>query len=521
LARYNTLLLACLSLLLAPSGQRLYMLLASILYGLPALAGLPGLFFTLVFCLQDIVKDAPAEVRKRLPSPAFFTRPPVIAGLCCLTLALFFSQDVFEILAGHLAGYIKKAGDLKIDATGVQLVFPSVAQSIIEVQDLTLTETLFYFHPWGAVSVMGLVGFGLAIIRRPCALFLLPLAALGLLSMKMGGRMVMFGAPAIALGLTLGLNFLVHGLLRSEVRGFWSAFAASLVLLAVLGTPVAELIPDLSGGPILNRRHAEALVRTHAVSPDDAILWLWWDWGYAAQHFAHRHVIADGAIHGGPSLYLPAAVFATDNPRFARQLIKYTASKNDQAGDVFDGLDNVGAEELMQTLRSPQTPLVQSPGRQFIVVSFEMLRLGFWVTTFGSWDFVKQTGIGSAISIIPQQLTYQLEEGEVLVEGANSAISASTINVFEDGKFSRRDYIREWLDKNPDAGEEARRNYFEQRRNIHFFFNRVTDEKLVVDERLYNSLMVQLLISPPGTPALSEHFRLVYDNIFCRVYEVI
>jgi len=32
---------------------------------------------------------------------------------------------------------------------------------------------------------------------------------------------------------------------------------------------------------------------------------------------------------------------------------------------------------------------------------------------------------------------------------------------------------------------------------------------------------VQLLISPPGDPALSEHFRLVYDNVFCRVYEVI
>jgi dolichyl-diphosphooligosaccharide--protein glycosyltransferase len=284
---------------------------------------------------------------------------------------------------------------------------------------------------------------------------------------------------------------------------------------------VAELIPALFNGPVLNRRHAEALVRARAVSPDDAILWLWWDWGYAAQHFARRRVIADGAIHGGPSLYLPAAVFATDNPRFARQIIKYAAAKNNEAGDVFRGLDNAGAEALMQTLRAPQFPLVQAPGRQFIVVAFEMLRLGFWITNFGSWDFARQTGIGSAISIIPQPLIYKLETGEVLVEGANSSISASTINVFEDGKFSRRDYIREWPEKNPDAGPDARRKYFERRRNIHFFFNRVTDEKLVIDERLYNSLMVQLLISPPGDPALSEHFRLVYDNVFCRVYEVI
>ena len=518
LVRYNPLLLAGVTLALAPPGQRLHMLPASLLYGLPALAGWPGLLFALFFSLPDMV---PAAIRRWLPFRPFVTRLPVLIGLFCLMFPLVFSPEVFAKLLGHVAGYLKKAGDLKIDSTGTAIVYPSVAQSIIEVQDLTLTEALFYFHPWGAVSAMGLAGFALVVIRRPCALFLLPLAVLGLLSMKMGGRMVMFGAPAIALGLTLPLTALAHGLLRSEVRGFWSAFAASLVLLGILSAPVAHLIPAMSNGPIIDRRHAEALVRARDVSPEDAILWLWWDWGYAAQHFARRRVIADGAIHGGPSLYLPAAVFATDNPRFARQLIKYTASKNNEAGKVFEGLDNAGAEALMQRLRDPQSPPVQAPGRQFVVVAFEMLRLGFWITNFGSWDFARQAGIGSAISIIPQQLTYQLDEGEVLVEGASSSISASTINVFEDGKFSRRDYVREWLDKNPNVGEEARRRYFERRRNIHFFFNRVTDEKLVIDERLYNSLMVQLLISPSGSPGISEHFRLVYDNVFCRVYEVL
>ena len=272
---------------------------------------------------------------------------------------------------------------------------------------------------------------------------------------------------------------------------------------------------------MLNRRHAEAMVRTRIVSPEDAILWLWWDFGYAAHHFARRSVIADGAAHGGPSLYLPAAVFATDSPRFARQLVKYTASKNNEAGAVFAGLDNAGAAALVARLRSPDTPLVNAPGRQYILVSYEMLRLGFWISNFGSWDFVRQRGSGSAISFIPQQLTYQLEEGEVLVQGADASISASTINVFEDGKFSRRNYIREWAAKNPGASDEVRRKYYEKRRNIHFFLNRVTDEKLVVDEHLYNSLMVQLLVSPPGAPEISPYFRLVYDNVFCRVYEVI
>jgi dolichyl-diphosphooligosaccharide--protein glycosyltransferase len=258
LVRYNPALLAGLALALAPPGQRVHMLLASVLYGLPALAGPPGLLFALVFCLPDLV---PAAAGKWILQRAFYARIPVIAGLFCLMLPLALSPDVFEKLAGHIAGYIKQAGDLKIGSGGVPIVFPSVAQSIIEVQDLTLTEALFYFHPWGVVSAVGLAGFVLVALVRPCALFLLPLAVLGLLSMKMGGRMVMFGAPVVSLGLALPLIALVQGLLRSEVRGFWSGFAVSLVLAGVLSAPVAQLIPAMFNGPIIDRRHAEALVR--------------------------------------------------------------------------------------------------------------------------------------------------------------------------------------------------------------------------------------------------------------------
>ena len=56
---------------------------------------------------------------------------------------------------------------------------------------------------------------------------------------------------------------------------------------------------------------------------------------------------------------------------------------------------------------------------------------------------------------------------------------------------------------------------------MHFMFNRVTGEKLVIDDRMYNTLMVQLLICDPGDPRFAPYFRLIFDNVFCRVYEVL
>lgn len=43
-----------------------------------------------------------------------------------------------------------------------------------------------------------------------------------------------------------------------------------------------------------------------------------------------------------------------------------------------------------------------------------------------------------------------------------------------------------------------------------------------MDEGLYNSLMVQLLMGEPqNRPAFSPYFKLVYDNVFARIYEVL
>lgn len=175
----------------------------------------------------------------------------------------------------------------------------------------------------------------------------------------------------------------------------------------------------------------------------------------------------------------------------------------------------------MNSLRSSETPLIEAKGRLFVVVSFEMLRLGFWISNFGNWNFETRQSEGGALSIVPQALAYRLDSGEVQLEGSASAIYASSIGVFEETGVTRRNYVQEWFDAHPKATPEEQKEFLSRRRNVHFLFNRVTDEKLVMDEGLYNSLMVQLLLSDPQNPRFSPYFKLVYDNVFARIYEVL
>lgn len=513
LIRYNVVLLALMALIMAPRGRRGILLLGGLAYALPTLGGPAGFGFSLILLLAG--NKAGRGLRHLL------CRPLVLVLLWLGAAALLVQGEILTTLINHANAYLKHSGDVRSTGEGMSLVYPSVAQSIIEVQDLSFAALFPYFHPWMEAAVVGLAGFVLVLFRRPGALFLLPLAALGLLSTKLGGRMVMFGAPVVAVGLTLPLYWLLQRLLRADLRGAVAGVATSCILLALLVAPFADMIQAISQGPIINRRHAEALTRARTMTPEDAKLWLWWDWGYAAHHFARRSTIADGAQHAGPSLYLPAAVFATDNARFARQLIRYTAKMGNEPGNVFEGLDGRAAQALMDKLRSPETPLVEAKGRLFVVVSFEMLRLGFWISNFGNWNFVTRQGEGGALSIVPQALAYRLDTGEVRLEGSTSTIYPSSISVFEETGVTRRNYVQEWFDAHPKATPEEQKEFLSGRRNVNFLFNRVTDEKLAVDQGLYNSLMVQLLVGDPQDPRFSPYFKLVYDNVFARIYEVL
>ena len=513
LIRYNVLLLAFMSLIMAPRGRRALLLLGSLAYALPTLSGPVGFGFSLLLLL--------AGTKSGLKARRMLCRPWVLVLLWVGVAALLVHGEILTTLMNHVNAYMKHAGDVKSTGEGAVLMYPSVNQSIIEVQDLSFAALFPYFHPWMEAAILGLLGFFVVIVRRPGALFLLPLAALGILSTKLGGRMVMFGAPVVALGLALPLYWIWQRLLRTSLRGSVAGLLTSAVLVALMVVPFVEMIPAMSQGPMINRRHAEALTRARTMTPPDSMLWLWWDWGYAAHYFSHRATIADGAQHAGPSLYLPAAVFATDNARFARQLIRYTALRGNEAGNVFEGLDGNSAQALMDKLRSDETPLIEAKGKLYLVVSFEMLRLGFWISNFGNWNFVTHSGEGGALSIVPQELAYRLDTGEVRLEGSTSAIYASSITVFEETGVTRHNYIQEWFDAHPNATQQQQQEFLSNRRNINFFFNRVTDEKLAMDEGLYNSLMVQLLMGEPQNPRFSPYFKLVYDNVFARIYEVL
>ncbi len=310
------------------------------------------------------------------------------------------------------------------------------------------------------------------------------------------------------------------------LRALWC-----VICCLVLGWPLVVPLPDYTQGPVLSREQAAALHHLKEYSPPESVVWNWWDWGYATHHFAQRTTIADGARHGGPSLYLPAAVYTAAEPRFARQIIKYTALKGNNPGEVFDGLSATGAPALMDRMADPATPLVDAPGKQYIVVSFEMMRLGLWVTRYGSWNFTTQETSGGVMSNLSPALEYNMNNGQILAKNSQP-IYADSIDVFSYSGLERRSFphssgyhfifnpLSEDLKAHPEQEKTDPLARFWKWVRGSFVYTAMGNDKLAVNSDFYNTMMVQLMLCPKNDPRISPYFSLVYDNVYTRVYEV-
>ncbi|SHN59917.1 STT3 domain-containing protein [Desulfovibrio litoralis] len=426
-----------------------------------------------------------------------------ITALLWLAVAIFcLSEAVWNDFYASIMSYIKHT-PTTTNINNPVLPYPAVTQSIVEVHDIKFKELLTYLHPWTFMVVSGLILFIVLLIFYPSLIFLIPLLAISLSSLKLGGRMGMFGAPIISLGFFVGsaslLSFISYMFKTSFSKSL--GLLTALIISLFLSLPIVNKTSQISLGPSISRETAEALIFIKKNTAPNSFVWIWWDWGYAAHHFAKRYTIADGARHSGTSLYLPALVYSTENPFLARQIIKYTAKLNNAPYTTMNSMTPEQIHSLLEELENspPINAPVEQYGEQYLVVNFDLIPISHWISYFGTWDFKTQKGKDYLVNNLNKNITYNFDSG-IIVHPTLQPVYAASIDIFTPEKVERKNYFR--------ITEK------------HFILNTKTQEKIIVSSEIYNTLMVQLLLSEPNDPRFSPYFELVFDNTFTRVFRV-
>lgn len=467
---------------MAKPGQRGRLLLSLLAFGPVSFAGTPGLVLSALVCALGF------DPKRRLDRLAGKLWIP--AGLVAATI-LF--GGVFEhiLKAGSwmVETYVKPAAQNSSSAADA-LVYPGIAQSVIEAQNVPLVHLITSIHPIGVLGSIGLAGFLALLVVRPRTLFLAPFLILFLSSVKLGARMAMFGGPVVALGVAVPIGWGFFALWPKARTSILIQAGFALILALGLNRSEAIRMRSLDPSPVLTAEHAKAYKAIGQIAQKDAVIWTWWDFGYAAHYYAKRHAFADGGRHGGEHIFTLGTVLSTPFPAQAARVMKLASAMNGEPWTWFSRFKPGKLETALAGFIDKDPGFVQKT-EQYLVVTYENFRLAPWITYYGTWDFIRKNGTHGRVLDPAGRIDVDEKQGLLLMDGKEAAKLAS-INLLD--------------------GKTPLILSFPNNRGPHLLAAPNTGFVYAVDDLVYDSLLVRLLIVKPDDPLVAPHFELVHDD---------
>lgn len=435
-------------------------------------------------------------------------RRPIMLGLALVTVLMLFYAGLYGKLSVYLNMILvyAKVQPVELASNASSLKLPDIVQSVREAQNLQWLDMTSRIAGHPVLFALGLAGYAFAVLRRPQLLVFLPFLALGVASVKLGNRFAMYGGVALGVGFGFGMAELMRLLGQSQGR----RWIAQLALCCVVFWPAGDMMSEMQPVPVLPKVYAQTFLDLRDRVEPDARLWQWWDYGYAGQYYAERLTFGDGGAHSGPWLFPLARVHCAGSALQANQLMKYITSvqrENSESADNSSyylsnptaGLEAMGAVEaaaFIDSLAVTERDWPTDLPAQYLVLSWENLRLAGWIGYYGAWDIVAGTSSPGKMQQIQGEIRIDSGKGALMLNGA--PILIDTMDVIEE-KGTRH---FEWSNGS----------------GSHVLINQFSRQVFLTDARMYRSMMVQMLIADPAS--FEPYFELIDDKYpWTRVYK--
>jgi dolichyl-diphosphooligosaccharide--protein glycosyltransferase len=204
-----------------------------------------------------------------------------------------------------------------------------------------------------------------------------------------------------------------------------------------------------------------------------------------------------------------ARVHGTPSALQASQIMKYVTQTQRENSDDADaatyywsnpvaGLETMGAPEasaFINGLALAQQNFPTDLPAQYLVLSWENLRLANWISYYGNWDLIEGKASSGKIQQVRGKVELDTLAGAAVVNGARIPVDSLDM-IVESGV---RHY--DWP-KNADK---------------HVLINQISKQVFLMDTKMYRSMMVQMLIG--DVKSFEPHFELVDEKFpWTRVY---
>jgi len=255
----------------------------------------------------------------------FFYRPGKREGIVFLSILLAGLLGILALKGANLP--IKTVQGIissyKYISKQVQGDFPNIGVTISEQVIPSLNEIVAKTTDNVLTFALSIAGLGLLFWRfRMKGVYLAVPALLAGLSFFFAKRFMIFLAPTLA----LGGGFVINEIWMLKGRYRVSAVVAPIIALIFV---VSSFQKDLNKTfwpkePPYVIAGMDLAART---TPENAVIWAWWDHGYPMIYWAKRGTINDGQVHGGERSVFNGLPMSTNNERLSANIMHFFVEK--------------------------------------------------------------------------------------------------------------------------------------------------------------------------------------------------
>ncbi|RLA83037.1 MAG: peptide-binding protein [Epsilonproteobacteria bacterium] len=440
-----------------------------------ALMGIPWFIkLAIIFGLYFIFKNR-----------SFSTKELLITSVL-IVIAFLITGNVFGLILGKIAVYTVTG------TTNEGLHFFQVAQTVREAGKIPF-ETMANRIIGSQIGVIvAFVGYVLLVIKHRPFILALPLIGIGLFSLWGGLRFTIYAVPIAAMSSV----FLFYTIANFSKKNIIKYSLIATLTIAMLYPNIVHIV-GYKVPTVFNKAEVEILDKLKSISTPKDYTLTWWDYGYPIWYYSNTNTLIDGGKHNQDN-FIISQILNSNSPRQSANLSRLAVETyvNSEykivANEIFKNKtpQQIDPNIMLDELRLDDYSLPAKTRDVFIYLPNRMLDIFPTVTLFSNLDLVSgkkgkrafyyksnrfqdspdSINLGNNIKIIKAKRQIQI------------GMQSISINNFVTTVYDNNKILRKQVQKLNLNG------------NINVIFMKNYNQFLILDNKMYNSLFIQMFV---------------------------
>lgn len=432
-----------------------------------------------------------------------------------ISIVSFFVSGGFDPIWGKLSIYIF-TDTVSSSTQGLKLHFFTVMQTVREAGHIPFETFANRISGHTITFILSLVGYAYLSYKHKIMLLALPMVGLGFLASVGGLRFTIYAVPILA----FGVAFLITEVSKNLPTQKMKYLSLIMFTLAIL-YPNYKHIDSYKVPTVFNKTEVEVLDKMKSIADREDYMLGWWDYGYPIRYYSDVKTLIDGGKHAG-SVNFPVSYMLLSTQesaaKMARLDVEYTEKnfESNRTGSTIEQMTfDYGFKDTNDFLLSLQTDItLPSKTRDiYLYLPYRMLNILPTVALFSNMDLMTGRGKKKPFFFVSRQFKDMKSKIDF---GRGIYLDKLTSNIIigqESLPINR--FVKTTYDKEMKLHTNVQ--VINTTANLNVIYMSNYNTFLILDEKMYNSMYIQLMVLEHADKNLFEEVIL---NPQVKIYKL-